>query len=84
MRNKAIMLTTVDPEGHAIMQKALGKVAGEIPEIDAVGTHVILSVPSLGILSWRELAAKVYALADDQGVVDRCFPLSVVKEDGER
>lgn len=82
MSNKVATLATKDnPAAPAVMKETLRESVKDMPEIHEAGALPMACVLGLGVKGWPELAMKLYALAQDQGVLDRCFPLSAVSED---
>ena len=63
------------------LHSGLVRAVERTPGIHAAGAPVIESVDRFGRLCWRELAFRIYDLADQQGVLDRVFP-AAIKEDG--
>lgn len=67
-------------ELHAKLKLA----ASDTPGIHAAGAPIIDNVDGLGRKCWRELAFRLYDLVEEQGVLDKVFPLEAVKEDGDK
>ena len=70
----------MDCSDYVKLHKKLKTAASQTPGIYKAGEPVTDRVNGLGKKCWRELAFRLYDIAEQQDALDRCFPLSNVVE----